>query len=371
MNRILFFFELSIFELKKSIKINVLVFCSLAVGLLLPLMALANINVFYLNIKNLYPNINKNTYFCNVKTEHLTEDAYLDIGKSLELVKIGGCENTSDKIAIDDRVMQDALCVVSEEFLDFVTYDVLEGESIVLGGNGYEKVCMVEESFFSTYKVSAKLGDSVEVEGVNYVIVGIFRSMDFVNKVLVPLEDFENKGISEKSNYTMFVQCREQEGEGVLQEMLREKLGQVQNVESIEHYYEKKRARCIVNALSIFGATIPVTLFSLVNCILVLYGKVIKMKYETGIKIAFGAKQGDLLLSYFFETSILALGAYLLDIMLMPLIARTTPTGFILKFDGTVYVCGLFLVELLCFVISKSLVWKVTRLDIASVLKGE
>ena len=371
MNRLLFIFELSILELKKSFKINILVFCSLAVGLLLPLMAFANINVFYLNIKNLYPNISKNTYFCNVRAEHLTEDIYQDIRNELELVKIGGCENTSVKITIDDIAIQDALCVASGEFLDFVTYDVLKGERIVSGGSGYEKVCMVEESFFSTHKVSAGLGDTIEVRGENYTIVGVFRSMDLINKVVVPLEGFENKGISEKNNYTVFVQCGEPEGEGVLQEKLCEMLGQVQNMESIEHYYEKKREQCIVNSISIFGATIPVTLFSLVNCILVLYGKVIKMKYETGIKIAVGAKQGDLLLAYFFETSILALGAYLLDILLMPLIALTAPAGFILKFDGTVYVCGLLMVELLCFIISKGLVRKVARLDIASVLKGE
>lgn len=271
MSKLGFLLELSIRELKRSVKINVLVILSLALGMYLPILSIADINVFFQNRKNLYPKISQDAWYCSVQSEHLTEAAYAHLAESLHLDRVGGCEKRSDNIRIADKQVSDALCVISEDFFDFARCDLLEGENIwESGGAALTKSCMLEESFPAKYGVRAEVGDSLEVNGETYQIAGFFRSMELIGKVLVPLEGFQEKGFDQKNYYTLFVQDTASGGEALLQAKLQEHLYQVNYVDGIDRYYERTRKRCTANSLAIFLVTVPITLFSIVNCILIL-----------------------------------------------------------------------------------------------------
>ncbi|MCI9337056.1 MAG: hypothetical protein HFH93_05860 [Lachnospiraceae bacterium] len=171
MSKLGFLLELSIRELKRSVKINVLVILSLALGMYLPILSIADINVFFQNRKNLYPKISQDAWYCSVQSEHLTEAAYAHLAESLHLDRVGGCEKRSDTIRIADKQVSDALCVISEDFFDFARCDLLEGENIwESGGAALTKSCMLEESFPAKYGVRAEVGDSLEVNGVAYLL---------------------------------------------------------------------------------------------------------------------------------------------------------------------------------------------------------
>lgn len=369
MSKLCFLFGLSVRELKKNVRINLLAVLSLALGMLLPLIALADMNVFYLNMKNLYPGISRDAWYCNIRSEHLTEEDYAELKENLHLARIGGCEKRTDEVIIGGRRIMDALCVISEGFPDFVEFDLLEGVSLA-GPEALPGGCMVEETFAATFGLSVQTGDIMEVNGETYTITGIFRSMELAGKVLVPLAGFRESGIRNKNQYILFVQT-EPGGAGALQEKLQERLYQVHNVEEIERYYERKRQSLADSSLMIFLVTVPAVVFSVVNCILVLCGKVYRTKRETGIKIAVGANGMDLFLACFFETSLLAFGAYFLDILCVPLVVKTVPPQLSVLFTFNVYVAGFLLLEVMCLFISGSVCRKMTKLDVAAVLKGE
>ncbi|MBQ7954212.1 MAG: ABC transporter permease [Lachnospiraceae bacterium] len=372
MNKLFFLFELSVRELKKNIKINLIVMFSLALGLMMPIIALANINVFWVNVKNLFPQISENAYFCNVETEHLTNEMYLEIKENLDAIKLGGCEKLAYDVEITDTIVNDAVGAISEEFLDFVKYDIIEGRSIKKEEiKEVKTVCMIEESLLSQYNLQVGVGDVLFVEGKPLQIVGVFRSMELINKVLVPNGVFDDNGNLNKNNYTFFVQTEKNVGENQIEKKLEEKTGQIYRIQDINDYFERKREICFSNSVFIFAITIPLMIFSIINCILVLYGKIARMRYETGIKMALGAEKKEIFFSCFFENGLLSLLAYLIDILVLPMFTQTIPEGVILLFDAKVYVLGFLILELLCFIISFSMTHKIMKFDIASVLKGE
>lgn len=372
MDKLLFLFELSIKELKKNKKINIVVMLSLALGILMPLMALANINVYWVNIKNLYPQIDQNTYYCNLNTGHLTGETYLDIKELLDAVKVGGCEKKSSNIIINDTSVSEGVCAISEEFLDFVKYDLMSGRRIEEEEiTTAKRVCMVEESLLSKYNLAVEIGDYIEIGGEAFQVVGIIRTMELINQVLVPAGIFDGRYDIENNSYTMFVQMKTLMDEKVIQESLQEKVENIYSIQKVNDYFKAKRSECSVIALGIFSITIPLMIFSIVNCILVLYGKIVKMKYEIGIKMALGAEKKEIFFSCFFENGLLALGAYFIDILILPLIIKTVPVGFLLLFDFKVYLSCFLLMVLLCFLMSLRLTRKIMKFDIASVLKGE
>lgn len=372
MNKLLFLFELSIGELKKNLKINIIVIFSLALGILMPIIALANINVFWVNVKNLYPEISENAYYCNVTTGHLTEEMYSDIAESLGAVILGGYESRNEKATIRNQELSGAVGAISEDYLDFVKYDLLEGRGIEKEEiHSAEKVCMIEESLLSQYGLSVEIGEDILIGGEPFQIRGIFRTMEHINKILVPSGVFDGEEDLNTNQYAFFIQCEENRNPDMLMEQLAEKVENVHRVEYIDDYFESKRESCFANSVAIFAITIPLMVFSLINCILVLYGKIARMRYEIGIKMALGAEKKEIFFACFFENSLLSIIAYCIDLVILPMFSKTVPQGLILLFDAKIFVLSFLILELLCFVMSFSMTRKIMKLDIATVLKGE
>ena len=151
---------------------------------------------------------------------------------------------------------------------------------------------------------------------------------------------------------------------------LRERLGSAQEVKAVEEYFAQLRDYCFEVSFVLLAVTIPLSIFSLINCILVLFGKIARTRHEIGIKMALGASQSTIFGTSFLENSILSAIAFVVDLAILLFIVRTAPEGFLLLFDGRVLVCSLGLLILLCFLLSLSMTRRMMKIDIALVLKG-
>ncbi len=371
MSKLFFLLELSVKGLMKHKKINLIVILSLALGMVMPILLFANLNVFWINVKNLYPEISENTYYCSAKSEHLTAKRYDEMQRELGVARLGGLEWYPASFWVGDTVTEREVGAVSANYLDFIRYDVLSGRSITKEEvQSAAKVCMLEESFPEQYKLSVTVGEKITLEGESYEVVGIYRSMDLINTVLVPASVFDMDNSSTRNTISMFVQFDTSvEVDTVLTEM-EEVLGSVQVVRPVEEYFAQKRDYCFEVSVVLLAVTIPLSVFSLINCILVIFGKIARTRHEIGIKMALGAGQNTIFWTSFLENSILSVIAFGVDLAVLPFVIRTVPKGFLLLFDWKVYLCSLGLLILLCFVLSMSMTCRMMKLELAAVLKG-
>lgn len=372
MDKLVFLFELSIRGLKSNIRTNLIVMFSLALGLVMPLIALANINVFLVNIKNLYPNISQNTFFCNVQSPHLIDEDYEEIREGLEIFKIGGVENVSGDIRVEDMEFKSALRVISEDYLDFVKMDILKGRCITKEEiQAADRVCMLEEMILLQYDIEVEEGIWIWINGERYEVVGVFRSMILDKSVIIPNGTYVSRKLEGNNDYSMFVQYDREMSENKVTSELAKELEKIISVQSMDDFFDRQRSICIANSLVIFMMTVPIMIFSLINCTLVLYGKIVEMRYENAIKMAVGARKREIFLSCILENNILAIGAYLIDILLLPVICQTVPKGFVLLFDWKVYLISIGLMEALIIIISQLQMRRIMKVNLAAVLKGE
>ncbi len=371
MNRLCFLLELSIKGLLQNKKINMMVILSLALGMLMPILMLANLNVFWVNVKNLYPNISQNTYFCSAKSQHITAQRYEEIRNELGAVCIGGFEGYPASIQAEDIVIEQGVGAVSIDYLDFIRYDVLSGRSITKDEiRSAARVCMLEESFLEQNELTVTVGDKISLEKESFEVVGIYRSMDLINTVLVPASVFDTVNSSARNMTNMFIQFETPVDRETLSTGLEFTIGSALEIRPIEEYFAQIRRYCFEVSTVLFAVTIPLTVFSLINCILVIFGKIARMSHVIGIKRALGAGQSAIFWTSFLENGILAIIAFVLDLAVLPFMVKTVPEGFILLFDGKVFIYSFGLLILLCFVLSMVMTHRMMKIDIASVLKG-
>ena len=371
MDKLFFLLEWSIKGLFKNKKINLIVILSLALGMMMPIIALANINVFWVNVKNLYPEISENTYFCSVRSKHITMQRYEEIQNDLGAVYLGGIESHAAAVLVGDIMTEREVGALSVNYLDFIRYDILSGRSITKEEiQSATRVCMLEESFLEQNGLTVSVGDEITLEMKSFEVVGIYRSMDLINTVLVPASVFDTDSSSTRNTISMFIQFETQVDEEALLTGLEKVLDSAQEIKPIEEYFAQKRSYCFEVSAVLFAVTIPLTVFSLINCILVIFGKIARTRHVIGIKMALGAGTGTIFWTNFLENSILSVIAFAVDVAVLPFVVRTVPKGLILLFDWKVFVYSLGLLIFLCFILSLCMTRRMMKIDIAAVLKG-
>lgn len=371
MSKLFFLLNLSVKGLMKHKKINLIVILSLALGMMMPIIALANINVFWVNVKNLYPEISENTYFCSVKAQHITMQRYEELQEGLRAVCMGGLEWYLASAQVGDYMTEREVGAVSEDYLDFIRYDILSGRSIMKEEiQSAARVCMLEESFLEQSNLSVAVGETISLGEESFQVVGIYRSMDLINTILIPASVLDTVSGSSRNTISLFVQFETSLEEDVLLHGLKESLGSVQDVKPVEEYFAQLRDYCFEVSFVLLAVTIPLSVFSLINCILVLFGKIARTRHVIGIKMALGANQSEIFWTSFWENGILSFIAFVVDLAVLPFIVRTAPEGFLLLFDWKVFVCSLGLLIFLCFLLSLSMTRRMMKIDIALVLKG-
>lgn len=371
MNKLFFLLGLSLKGLQKNKKINMIVILSLALGMLMPIIMLANVNVFWVNVKNLYPKISQNTYFCSAKSLHITSQRYEEIQRELGAAYMGGIEHCITSIQVGDIIAEQEVGAVSVDYLDFIQYDILSGRSITKEEmQSATRVCMLEESFLEQNKLAVAVGDKISLENESFEIVGIYRSMDLINTILIPANVLDTVESSTRNMISMFIQFETPVNAESVFAGMETVLDSVLSARPIEEYFAQKRDYCFEVSFVLLVVTIPLTIFSLINCILVIFAKIARTRHVIGIKRALGADRNEIFRASFFENGILAVIAFVLDLAVLPFIVRTVPKGFLLLFDWKVFVFSFGLLILLCFILSLCMTRRMMMIDIASVLKG-
>lgn len=371
MNKLFFLLELSYKGLLKNKKINMIVILSLSLGMLMPIILLANLNVFWINVKNLYPEISENTFWGSVKSQHITMQEYEEIQSRLEAVCMGGIEWYPASIQVENSVVEREVGAVSVDYLDFIRYDILSGRSITKEEiQSAAKVCMLEENFLENNILTIAVGDKVSMEGESFEVVGIYRSMDLINTVLIPASVFDTINTSARNMINVFIQFKTSVDEATALIGMEEVFDSVWEIKPIEEYFAQIRSYCFEVSFVLVAVTIPLTVFSVINCILVIFGKIAQMRHVIGIKMALGAGRSTIFWTGFLENSILSVIAFGVDLVVLPFLIKTVPEGFLLQFDWKVFVLSFGLLILLCFLLSLSTTRRMMKIDIASVLKG-
>lgn len=372
MDRLLFLLQMSYYELIGHKRLNVIVIISLALGLLLPFLAFANINVFLKNLDSLKPKIEKNSFYCSVFSTYLSEGKYNELNRELGTIKVGGTSRITQTITIDDEKITDSVTGVSEDFFDFVDMNVVEGrlfdkQEIKEG----VKCCIIEETLLSGKNIDKNLGDTIDINGVPFQIIGFVRTVDLSDKIWIPNKVFE-KGVAalEQNQYTRYMQYEESESIEIVEKELNYLFEQVLYIQTIREHYTKLLSFCISNSITIFLVTIPIIVFAILNCFMVVYGKIKNGIVNMGIKMVLGSGRKKVFLSCFRDNLFLAVIAYLLDILLLPIVRKTVPSELIMDFDLSVYAAVFILMLIMCFIISLLSVRKVFKINISSVLRG-
>lgn len=368
MNKFALLVHIAIASFRKNIKVNIFAIIVLSIGMILPLLAIADINVAMLNMPNLEPVNADNTYYCNFKSQNFDESRLEKIKNELAAYEVACYSVEELSIPYKERNIKCNLIRVSSQIQQFETYEILKGRDL-FSDTSAEAACLLEENVLSLIG-----GDNCElpvyIDDTRYNPCGIFRSMDLIKSFVIPLgNQAANRSIEDKE-INLFLRFESSMPESTIKSKLEDLGCYTDKVITSEVFFKRLKRNCVRITLGVIIFIIPAIVFSVINCVFVLYGKAINERYKYGLNMAVGATKGDIRRLIFYEMSIMAIISSLIDMIVIPIVSKYIPEGFLIHLNFAVYLVGFLLLELMCAFMSSIITAKVTKMRICEILKG-
>lgn len=372
MNTLLFGGVLCLKSMLQHIRLNIVVVASLCVGMIIPLVALADIQYFAVYAETARSAIADScVYYYSVTPQMETAEIYKRVSESPLIDKAAIVESTGRSIEYQQKKFYESVNSISMEQSDFFPLHMLEGRGFEAADfDVNSKVCVIEEHFFVDKHLQGKVGETILIDGEAYCMVGICRKIDSRGAIWIPWSPAHPvQGSSGQ------IRLNIQYGKGAnpqeVDELIRPLFDTVISSGTLEQQYQRNIKNGIQLCISILVMILPLILFSLINCFAVIQGKIRRMRYQFAVEMAYGARGKDIFGGCLLENLILCGIAILMDIMLMPLIIPHIPAEIDLVWNIWVYLEMFLLMLVICLFLSWLSTRSILKISLARTLKGD
>ena len=316
--------------------VNIIVSVSFALGMLLPILCLGNINIFVENVSTMRFRDDENVWIAYFDGATISQK---EIISSLQDNTLGVCDYA---IAGQKRGVVEVNGVKSDIFISYLTdewllfedYKIIEGSLDMFTG---EHICLIEQTLAKNCG-GLRAGDTITLLGDKYTVNGIFSAFHYYGGILLPLSDSNQGTDSNLMISKLYLRTTENISDEVeiRTALMRTELP-VTNVIGGEELYHTGLANGVYKSLGIFLVGFVAFLFAAINIALVLIGKFNLDKRNHGIRMAMGASYRLVFLSALFENILCFCVAFLCDIGLVYILKPTFPEGLTVILNNRVY----------------------------------
>lgn len=316
--------------------VNLIVACSFALGMLLPMLCMGNINVFVENVSTMRLKNDANTWIAYFEDKDLLAEDVISLLQESALGSSDYAVSAYKKgvIEIHGKKKTAFISYLSERWTGFENCKILEG-SLNLFDN--KNVCLVEESL-ADEDSRLNVGEEIVIFGLNYTVGGIFSSFNYYGKVLLPLHTGERVEATDCVASNLYFRSQDVLSDTNVTDMLKNIGLTVSEVRSGVEVYRNNLSDGVQRSLGILSVGLVAFAFAAVNITLVLVGKLKLNKRTYGICLAFGSEYSFIFLSAMIENLCCFCTAYLFDIVLLRILEPTYPKDLTLILNKKVYI---------------------------------
>lgn len=372
MSCFLFQSEICLKSMLRYVKLNIVVVITLCVGMIVPLVALADIQYFVQYGETARPAVMDSaaTFYSNSPRME-TAEIYRTLTADPRFRRVAVSEIMYRNVEFGGEKYYRGVHYISSEELAFYPPCMVEGRSLETADfESEDKVCLVEEHFYQDKGISGAPGDMLAIEGEQYTVVGIFRKLDGRGTIWLPWNPASPIG----RNNRQIVLNIEYQGEldfEEVREIIRPFFEDIISADTLRQDYLKSQRQGIQLCISILLLILPLLLFSMINCFAVIQGKIRRMRYQFAVEMAYGAKRKNIFQSCFLENLVLCGIALLLDFLLLPLITPHVPTQIDMVWRPRVFLEMFLLMFMICLLLSRLSARSIRKISPAKILKGE
>lgn len=356
----------------KYVRLNIVVVITLCVGMMIPLVALADIQYFFEYGETARPAVMDSaaTFYGNSPRPE-TAEIYGTLTADSRFRRVAVRETVNQNVEFAGETYYQGVNYISSEELSFYPPCMAAGCSLETADfESGDKVCLVEENFYQDKEISGVPGDKLVIEGEQYTVVGIFRKLDSRGAIWIP---WDQASPIRKGSRQIVLNIEYQDG--LTFEEVRENVSSLfENIisaDTLRQHYLKSRRQGIQLSIAILLLILPLLLVSIINCFAVIQGKIRRMRYQFAVEMAYGAKDKDIFQSCFLENLVLCGIALLLDILLLPLITPHVPPQIEMVWKPQVFLEMLLLMLVICLLLSRLSARSIRKTSPAKILKGE
>lgn len=372
MNCFLFRSEICLKSMLKYVRLNIVVVITLCIGMIVPLVALADIQYFVQYGETARPAVMDSaaTFYSNSPRLEAAE-IYGTLTADPRFRRVAVNRIVYQNVEFAGETYYQGVHYISSEELAFYPPCIVEGRSLETADfESGDKVCMVEMHFYQDKGISGAPGDKLAIDGEQYTVVGIYRKLDSRGAIWLP---WNPASPVRRGNGQIVLNIEYQGGldfEEVM-ETVRPLFENIISANTLRQDYLKNRRQGIQLCISILLLILPLLLFSMINCFAVIQGKIRRMRYQFAVEMAYGAKDKDIFQSCFLENLILCGIALLLDILLLPLITPHVPPQIEMVWRPQVFFEMFLLMFVICLLLSRLSARSIRKISPAKILKGE
>lgn len=330
--------HIAIMDLKRNWKLNIVIAACLALGMLLPLLCLGNVNVFIHKFSTIHLKDEANTLKVSFHEGYATPCA---MKSALNEYEVPVDEFTATAISrsyVEYNGISNSLNIyhVIENYLDFETVQLMEGSLDIFGS---ERLCLVDISMQNLYP-DLCVGDTITISGKQFTVGGIFTALN-KKSIVVPIRNAEwdtSTGLSVDCVYLRSPAGLPDKNQVM---MALQSIGLSNFIlQDGKQVFMDTLGVCIQKAAVVITIGLAAFCFSAINISLILMGKLMQDKRSIGIKMAIGASSKLIVMENLTENLLCYCIAFLMDFGLVWAIYPTCPKELELVIDGKVYVAA-------------------------------
>ena len=357
----------------KNIKINLLVFGCLAAGLLIPVLALANYNGYRLDNELMEVLGSKNTII--ISGDFLPEEkqAIENATKAVEPIKSEYVYTNNTTVKIGQKEYLTTVVGVTKEFFEIEKTLLKSGKSLFDAGIKESiPVCVVEEDYLKQNQIkNPQLPFTIQMDGQEVQVVGIIKSMNYSKRIFMSQQDLMQMKLQNKTYLnTIYLQVSQwtENVHSVVQAKLKEASLYPRSVENANQKYETLLQNARNDTKVVFLIGFISIAFSIINFIMILFGKISDKKKTIGINLALGASKLDIFFGIFAENFIIGILATGVSLGIGYFFVSEFKAFSNSIFDGFVCWNTALICTITIFCISSLITKKITQNNIANLL---
>lgn len=325
-------------DLKRNWKLNIVLAACLALGMLLPLLCLGNVNVFVHKFSTIHLKDEANTLKVSFYEGYATPCV---IKSALKEYEVSSDEFTVTAISrgyVEYNGISNNLHIfhIMENYLDFETVQLIEGSLDIFGS---ESLCLVDISLQNQYP-DLCVGDTITISGKQFTVGGIFSALN-KKSIIVPIRSTEwdaSTGLSIDCVYLRSPAGLPEENQVM---MALQSIGLSNFIlQDGKRVFRDTLGVCLRKAAVVITIGLAAFCFSAINISLILMGKLMQDKRSIGIKMAIGASSKLIVIENLTENLFCYCIAFLMDFGLVGAIYPTCPKELELVIDGKVYMAA-------------------------------
>lgn len=284
-----------------------IVIASIAVGLVFPIIVLAQINHYDKFYRQSFYNDIEHTFFLDCFCESLEEDELTELLSvpDCNIKTVGFSATYSTTVNYNGNSHISNIAGYNADYLDIGKTKLLSGrmptdEEMQSGA----RVCVSKEN--ERVGETIRIGNTMNIGGADFEIVGIVRDPQLYGGVMIPYNSLLKLADSRKFQYMAFLVT---DGEMKTDDIktyfrLSEDIDELQMMTGEESFADYvKRGDAIYKKNMIIGLIIA--LFSVISFALIIVGKALNEQYIVGVKTAIGATRGQLFSDFALQNFIL------------------------------------------------------------------